>query len=140
MSDSIAIIEDPKSCENCIFRVTKYWHPFWSKDNKNSKGYYCQLDAEHKVAHLHIDDNDFKFPDCPLIDLEKAGELIAESPKMKTIVNTIKAEVLLAVDNSLHELAMEYANAGHKDYFGVCENIHWKVVRKIAKEIGAEVE
>jgi hypothetical protein len=35
---------------------------------------------------------------------------------------------------------MEYANAGHKDYFGVCENISWKVIRKIAKQKGVEVE
>lgn len=49
-------------------------------------------------------------------------------------------EILQEVDNLLHEAAMEYANAGHKDYFGVCENIHWKVIRKIAKDKGVEIE
>lgn len=48
-------------------------------------------------------------------------------------------EILQETENLLHECAMEYANAGHKDYFGVCEVISHKVVRKLAKEKGLEV-
>jgi len=74
MSKAIAIIEMPKSCENCIFRVTKYYHPFWAKAGKNTKGYYCQLDPERRVADIHIDDDVFKFENCPLVEVETLAQ------------------------------------------------------------------
>lgn len=64
---------------------------------------------------------------------------IASKVREKAVKDTAK-EILQEAENLLHECAMEYANAGHKDYFGVCEIISHKVIRKIAKEKGVEVE
>ena len=61
-------------------------------------------------------------------------------PKVEQAVKDAVKEILQEGENLLHECAMEYANAGHIDYFGVCENISCKVIRKIAKEKGVEVE
>ena len=69
----------------------------------------------------------------------KADELLTAKGIEQAVKDTEK-EILQEVENLLHECAIEYANAGHKDYFGVCENISWKVIRKIAKEKGVEVE
>ena len=65
------------------------------------------------------------------------------SEKLKAEEQAVKdtaKEILQESENLLHECAMEYANAGHKDYFGVCEVISHKVIRKIAKDKGVEVE
>ena len=49
-------------------------------------------------------------------------------------------EILSDAEKELHKVAMEYANAGHKTYFAVCENIHHKVISPLAKQFGVEVE
>lgn len=64
----------------------------------------------------------------------------AVKPFVSQAVKDTAKEILQEAENLLHECAMEYANAGHKDYFGVCENISWKVIRKIAKDKGVEVK
>lgn len=43
-------------------------------------------------------------------------------------------EVLAEIDNRLHDMAMEYANAGHKEYFAVCEMVYHKVLRAVEKK------
>lgn len=48
-------------------------------------------------------------------------------------------EILDEIDNALHDLAMCYAK-GHKDYYAVCEYVHLKIIGKIAKKYGVEVE
>lgn len=52
----------------------------------------------------------------------------------------VAREILSEIDNALHDMAMEYANAGHKDYFAVCEVVHHKVVRPIEKKYESEGE
>lgn len=50
------------------------------------------------------------------------------------------SDVLEIADDLLHDLAMEYAERGHKDYFAVCENVHLKVIAKLIAEMRQEVE
>ena len=49
-------------------------------------------------------------------------------------------EILDEIDNALHDLAMFYADIGHKDYGAVCEYVHLKVISKIAQKYDVEVE
>ena len=71
-------------------------------------------------------------------DFEKGYEAALEEMWDFVVEDTVK-EILQEAEDLLHDVAMEYANAGHKDYFGVCENISWKVIRKIAKDKGVKV-
>jgi hypothetical protein len=50
----------------------------------------------------------------------------------------VAREILEEVDNALHDMAMEYANAGHNIYFAVCEMVHHKVIRPIEKKYESE--
>ena len=43
-------------------------------------------------------------------------------------------QIFEEIDNALHDMAMEYYNAGHPEYFAVCEMVHHKVVRHIEKK------
>ena len=52
----------------------------------------------------------------------------------------VAKEIITEIDNRLHDMAMEYANAGHKSYFAVCEMVHHKVVRKVQKKYTVECE
>lgn len=58
MSKSIAIMNTPSGCARCVFSVCKYQHPWWSNDKKkrNRKGFYCQLDEQHRVLDMDIND------------------------------------------------------------------------------------
>lgn len=42
--------------------------------------------------------------------------------------------IVAELDNALHDMAMEYHNAGHPEYFAVCEMVHHKVIRPIEKK------
>ena len=46
----------------------------------------------------------------------------------------VAREIFAEIDNALHDMAMEYADAGHKTYFAVCEMVHHKVMRPIEKK------
>lgn len=48
------------------------------------------------------------------------------------------SNVLERADDLLHDLAMSYAERGHKDFFAVCEEVHHKVIEKLAAEIRQE--
>jgi hypothetical protein len=52
----------------------------------------------------------------------------------------VAREILREVDNALHDMAMEYLAAGHRNYFAVCEVVHHKVVRPIEKKYESEGE
>lgn len=43
-------------------------------------------------------------------------------------------DVAREIDNALHDMAIEYANAGHPEYFAVCEMVHHKVIAPIEKK------
>ena len=60
----------PKNCNSCPFCVTKFYHPFWSKNKPNTKGVYCSLDKQHKVLEMDIDE-DLKACWCPLKEVKK---------------------------------------------------------------------
>ena len=49
-------------------------------------------------------------------------------------------EILSEIDNDLHDLAISYADKGHKDYYDICKYVHLKVISKITKKYGVEVE
>ena len=52
--------------------------------------------------------------------------------------SNVAREILEEVDNALHDMAIEYANAGHNTYFAVCEMVHHKVIRPIEKKYESE--
>ena len=84
-------------------------------------------------------DNITNDPTCPLhiaaeidqcIDLEPAADVV---PRREFV-----AQIISAIDDRLHEMAMEYANAGHMAYFAVCEMVHHKVLNKVFREYSQE--
>ena len=46
----------------------------------------------------------------------------------------VVSELIEEIDNALHDMAMEYANAGRNEYFAVCEMVHHKVIASIEKK------
>lgn len=60
--------------------------------------------------------------------------------KLKQARKETASKIISAIDKALHDLAMQYANAGHTTYFAVCENVHHAVASKVAKQFGVEVE
>lgn len=67
-SKSIAIINTPNGCANCVFGVCSYKHPWWSsnKEKRNRKAYYCQLDEAYRLLEMDINDETTKAGWCPL--------------------------------------------------------------------------
>ena len=51
----------------------------------------------------------------------------------------VAREIFEEIDNALHHMAVEYHNAGHPEYFAVCEMVYHKVLRRIEKKY-TEVE
>ena len=64
-----------------------------------------------------------------------ADMLIAEGYRK---ASDVAREIFEEIDDALHNMAMEYANANHKDYFAVCEMVHHKVIRPIEKKYTEE--
>lgn len=50
----------------------------------------------------------------------------------------VAREIITEIDNALHNMAMEYHNAGHSEYYAVCEMVHHKVIRPIEKKYAEE--
>ena len=48
------------------------------------------------------------------------------------------SELIAEIDNALHDMATEYANSRHPDYFAVCEMVHHKVIRPIERKYTGE--
>jgi hypothetical protein len=46
----------------------------------------------------------------------------------------VARELIAEIDNALHDMAMEYYDAGHPEYFAVCEMVHHKVIAPIEKK------
>ena len=64
----IAVMDRPRNCQECIFGVCKYSHPFWSRENSSTKGYYCQLlPPEQRVAQQFDYDSEVHLDNCPLV-------------------------------------------------------------------------
>lgn len=70
-----------------------------------------------------------------LNNLYDAGYRNAEEVSKETA-----KEILSEIDNDLHDLAISYADKGHKDYYDICKYVHLKVISKITKKYGVEVE
>jgi hypothetical protein len=86
MAKYIVPAEMPKSCAHCQFSILKASHPFWSKENPNTKKYHCAL----ADLSIEVDFNDYttKADWCPLVDasdfvpkrtLEMSQHLLKES-------------------------------------------------------------
>ena len=50
----------------------------------------------------------------------------------------VAREIIEEIDDKLREMAMEYANAGRKEYSLVCEVIHHKIVKAIGEKYSKE--
>jgi hypothetical protein len=55
-------------------------------------------------------------------------KLIAETKQ------EVAREIIREADTALHDMAHEYINAGHPEYFAVCEMVYHKVIRRIEKK------
>ena len=63
MSKVIAIIDKPKSCDECIFARCKYSLPL----STNRRGYYCQLkEPQERVVEDFACDEEMHLSNCPL--------------------------------------------------------------------------
>jgi hypothetical protein len=56
------------------------------------------------------------------------------SAERSALERKLAREIIDEMDNALHDMAMEYHNAGHPEYFAVCEMVHHKVIRPIEKK------
>lgn len=50
----------------------------------------------------------------------------------------VAREIIAEIDNALHDMAIEYDNAGHPEYFAVCEMVYHKVIRPVEKKYTEE--
>lgn len=66
MSKSIAIVDTPSACVECQFHRCNFSHPWWAKENPNTKGIYCSLDIQKGINVLPYEDIKFKPEWCPL--------------------------------------------------------------------------
>ena len=46
----------------------------------------------------------------------------------------IARRIIAEIDDALHNMATEYANAGHHEYFAVCEMVYHNVIRPVEKK------
>jgi hypothetical protein len=60
------------------------------------------------------------------------------STERSALERKLAREIIDEMDNALHDMAMEYHNAGHPEYFAVCEMVHHKVIRPIEKKYTEE--
>ena len=44
------------------------------------------------------------------------------------------SEIIAEIDDALHDMAIEYYNAGHPEHFAVCEMVHHKVIAPFEKK------
>lgn len=101
---------------------------YGSKPVPHEKEYHDLSDLEDvlNVIHCGIDETEVirvALKDCEIVT------------PVADIVPGIDIKALFAeLDETLHNVAMEYADAGHMDYFAVCENIHHKVLRPVEKK------
>ena len=64
-----------------------------------------------------------------------AGHLYSKGWRKST---DVAREIFAEIDNALHKMATEYHQAGHPEYFAVCEMVHHKVMRSIEKKYESE--
>lgn len=125
LSYGTARLPSVEECEKCAFQDEceggKYCVPSIKKEQPAiRKGETISYQA--MLDHSYID------------RIEELKHRLAEARK-----ETAK-EILVEIDNALHELAMFYADKGHKNYYLVCEYVHLRVISKIAQKYGVEVE
>lgn len=72
--------------------------------------------------------------DCAYFDIDGfaiANEIYKANYRK---ASEVAKEIFEEIDNALHDMAVEYANAGHPEYFAVCEMVHHKVIRPTEKK------
>lgn len=76
MSKSIAIMPTPSGCARCVFGVCKFQYPWWCREEsgRGKKGFYCQLDEQHRVLEMDIDDDTTKAEWCSLKPYEGGAD------------------------------------------------------------------
>lgn len=77
----------------------------------------------------HLIDGDENLADIVATDLYEKGYRKASE---------VAREIITDIDDALHKMATEYANAGHPEYFAVCEMVYHKVIRSIEKKYESE--
>ncbi len=112
-------VENAVSFKKMIDRVSKLF-----KDNDMSSQYvitYNEKPHNRVVASIPIW-SDF-YLDISTINTADVA------PKSE-----VAMEIFGEIDDRLHKMATEYADAGHPEYFAVCEMVHHKVMRPIKKK------
>lgn len=87
-----------------------------------------ECDALYNANYRKIADDHARQCTCYALGCQMAEELKSEAAR----------KIVAEIDNALHDMATEYANAGHPEYFAVCEMVHHKVIRPIEKKYTEE--
>lgn len=93
------------------------------------------MDKEKQIKEL-AKDLGIAFQISQTTNFGNVAEILVNAGYRKS--SDLAKELMEKLDSKLNELAMEYANAGHKSYFAVCEVIYHKVLKTVFKEYEKE--
>lgn len=75
------------------------------------------------------------------VNMSDVGMMIEDAPTADVAQKSeVAREIIAEIDNRLHDMAMEYHNAGHPEYFAVCEMVYHKVIRAVEKKYKGQKE
>jgi DNA repair ATPase RecN len=119
-------------CDKCQERVLKDFDDLRDFYGKQID-YLLSKNDELKQENESLKDNNEHLA----VFLEESKQAYAnyeETTGLKQAKQAYAKEIISEMDNRLHNMAMEYANRGHKAYFAVCEMVHHKVIRPVEKK------
>ena len=123
MSKVIAVIEKPKSCDECVWARCKYSLPL----STNRRGYYCQLkEPQDRVVEDFSCDEELHLSDCPL-------KVNYESE----IRNKAIEEFAEKCNQKITEFILEHQN---QITFVSGVSMGWKIIDEIAESMKGEKE
>ena len=87
-----------------------------------------------KAVKVAID----KMPTADVVPKSEVNKWVRECEELQgwliELEKEVVTEIFEEIDNKLHDMAVEYHNAGHPEYFAVCEVVHHKVIRQVEKK------
>ena len=79
-----------------------------------------------------------KAPTADVVPKSEVNKWVRECEELQgwliELEKEVVTEIFEEIDNKLHDMAVEYHNAGHPEYFAVCEVVHHKVIRQVEKK------
>jgi hypothetical protein len=70
---SVAVIPTPVSCDECIFKSLRFYHPDLVDAGKytGKQGFFCSLDGSLGLIIIRYENETYKNKRCPLKRLDK---------------------------------------------------------------------